>query len=312
MLDAHINRRRILQGALWATPAVVIATAAPAAAASVGIGSLVVASASATQNNSSLSVTATVAYGGGGEPVSGTALSISMPTSRVGLLEPSTASAGWSYQGRATSGATTTFTFTWNGAALSASNSATSPLVATLPKGYADASSFAVSLRAAGTSALTPVASPAVQLSTGAGPVAKHGAFIARDSFVIYDINNQGSRQGAFDFQARYSVYNDSAAFAGTGVEPWQAQQSPAFATWALRWRFQIIDPNGKVVDEDTGTATLAHDGTLKVTGRVFTTEVAGAHRGRLIFTSDQISTVNGVSFALKSYDEVTAPVTIS
>jgi len=316
MLDANINRRRVLQGAVWATPAVVIATAVPAAAASGDAASLVISSASAVHNTASLTVNAVVSRSAGvansKQPVGAVTISFSMPTARVGLLEPSTASAGWKYLSTSVSGANTVFTFQWITGDLTTSNSVTGPLVATLPKGYADNAPFTVTAVANGSSASIPVVSPSVPISVAAGVVAVFGGWMVKDYFAISDLHSgDTARTGVYSFQGRYSPYNDQAAFSGTGVTPSEAAATPGFKTWFVRWRFQILDPNGKVVDEDTGTSTLGIDGSLIVSNRTFTTQAAGMHRGRLIFTSDQVATVKGVNFAMKSFDQTTDPVKI-
>ena len=81
-----VSRRRIIQGAAWATPAVLIATAAPSAAASPPkLGGLALVGVSAAMNATSLFVHARLAYVGDGAPspdfpVSAVRLEITVPT----------------------------------------------------------------------------------------------------------------------------------------------------------------------------------------------------------------------------------------
>ena len=173
----ELSRRRIIQGVAWATPAVVIAAATPATAASplvpiVGTfpGGLVVSGASANQTESVLTVTSSAVFTTGGQaaaaPVGSVSTVISVPTARVGTGTASTASAGWVYQNKTTSGSNTLFTYQWVAGAVNASTP-TGPLVALIPK-TAGRTAFAVSVQSTGTSVSVPVTSPAVSATVGA------------------------------------------------------------------------------------------------------------------------------------------------
>ena len=308
-----ISRRRVIQGAAWSAPVVLLATAAPAAAASGDPAGLVIASTSAVHNTASLTVNALASFsagpGGSRQPVTGVTIAFSMPTARVGLLEPSTTSAGWRYLSTAVSGANTVFTFQWTGADLSPSTTVTGPLVATLPKGYANNAAFTVSAIAKGTSVGTAVSSPTATIPVPTGITAVFGSWMAVNNVTISNIGPV--KAGQYNFQVQYNLYNDAAAFAGTGVQPYEFAQAPGAASWLIRMRFQIIDANGKVVDEDVASTTINQGATLSVQDRRFDISAPGPHRGRLIITSDQVVTVKGVNFALKSLDLTTAAVNI-
>lgn len=160
---AGISRRRVLGGIAWATPAIMVATAAPsfAAGSTREPGGLVI-SGTGIQDASVFTVTATTIFNGGATPataypVSGITTAISVPTARVAAGAGATAVTGWSYVSRAVSGADTVFTFAWSGADLA--DGATIPsLVATLPKS-SDRTAVSLAAQSFGTSNGTPVQS---------------------------------------------------------------------------------------------------------------------------------------------------------
>lgn len=135
----ELTRRRVLIGAAWATPALLIATAVPAAAASGATAAVALASLQAVMQPSILTVRGVVAFAGAvsptpDAPVSNVRMEISIPTSRAAAGAATFTGTGWSYTGRSTSGSNTIFTFTWLGANLSHTNTTTTQLVASIPK----------------------------------------------------------------------------------------------------------------------------------------------------------------------------------
>src|SRR5690242_20179009 len=81
-----LSRRRVLQGVAWATPAVIVATAAPSAAASaVELGAIAFSSTSAYMTASTLTVTGRFVFVGSSAalPVTNVVATIVVPTARV-------------------------------------------------------------------------------------------------------------------------------------------------------------------------------------------------------------------------------------
>ena len=169
----ELSRRRVLVGAAWAAPALVVATAVPAAAASTPVlGALVLASTNGSQEATTLSVSAVVTYLGDGQgpadhPVSAVTATISVPATRAGAGNGSTSSSGWAFTSRTTSGANVLFTYSWNGPSLSEANPTTSLLVAVLPRNAAINTPFSVTKQAFGTSNFAPVQSSLVTIGLG-------------------------------------------------------------------------------------------------------------------------------------------------
>lgn len=189
-----LSRRRLVQGAVWATPAVLIATAAPAAAASPPrLGGLVLTTFRGFQSASTITVSTYVSYVGDGAPspdypVSTVTATISVPTARVGTGAGSTASAGWTYTSRTDGPTNSVFLFTRTGTNLSATNNITSQLVAVLPKLATNRAAFNVTLQAFGKSGPTNTttvssAAQSVTIAAVAALTIPSGLTATRDPF---------------------------------------------------------------------------------------------------------------------------------
>lgn len=164
-----LSRRHILQGVAWATPAVVIATAAPAAAVSAVVqqavvGALSVVSPTAAYASSHLTVGAQVAYSGAqnGAPVTGLTVTMTFSGSVLsGGQTPTAIPNGWTFLGwtSAPNSGTYVFTFRYDGGALSVAQPAAAPLSAK----FANWQTWggAVAIAAAGTSLNVPVTASA-------------------------------------------------------------------------------------------------------------------------------------------------------
>jgi len=204
MLDAQINRRRIVQGALWVTPAIVIAAAAPAAAASPPIqGRVALTGASAAMNTANFFATATVNYVGDGpphadHPVSGVTLTVSIPTSRVVAGTPGVTSLNWSYVGSLTSGGNTLYTFAWNGLPLGSTNPMTNQVTVKIPA-TASLDPVNIVFTANGTSNGSPVtpATQTVAVGMGADLVVDN----AVTDFINWMPNPSGGQQNGYRMQ---------------------------------------------------------------------------------------------------------------
>ncbi|MGC4175667.1 hypothetical protein [Demequina sp.] len=174
MLDADISRRRVVQGAVWATPAVLVATALPAAAASPPVlGGVVITGASAAMNTANFFVTATLAYAGDGpphadHPVGTVRFTVTLPTSRVVAGTPGVTALGWSYVGSAPQGANTVYTFAWNGQDLSSAQPATQQVTVKIPA-TASIDPINIPLNATGISNGLSVPATSVVVSAGVG-----------------------------------------------------------------------------------------------------------------------------------------------
>ncbi|WP_062296272.1 hypothetical protein [Demequina maris] len=166
-----VSRRRIVQGAAWATPAILVATAAPALAASPAVtGGLVLAGVSANQNETVFTVKATAAYVGDGAPhadypVSQVKMRIAVPAARLGTGTPTTPTAGWTYVSTETVGTTKVVVYAWSGDVTATAT--TAPLVASIPK-TTDRTATSLTVEARGTSNASSVQSLSVTAPVGA------------------------------------------------------------------------------------------------------------------------------------------------
>ncbi|MDN4490642.1 hypothetical protein QQX13_07335 [Demequina sp. SYSU T00068] len=157
-----VSRRRVIQGAAWATPAILIATGSPPAAASINEPSQIAVPTPTTQFTWD---------GGPGRQihisnivVSGTGLAANAPITdirvRISVGSPSTATAPtitagaavWTYEGSSTAGTTHTFTYRYTGT-LNSSTTSTAPLAITVGASGHGNFSATVSVAAEGTSA---------------------------------------------------------------------------------------------------------------------------------------------------------------
>jgi len=141
MAEASVlSRRRVLIGAAWATPVVLVATAVAAAAASGLPGTLALYQPSTVLSATTMYARMSIAFAGDGGPspdlpVTTVKARISVPTNRVTAnVAPAVTGAGWSYFGRTSASGTTVFTFNWVGSDLSHVNTSTTELVAAIPK----------------------------------------------------------------------------------------------------------------------------------------------------------------------------------
>ena len=142
----ELSRRRVLIGAAWATPVVLVATAIPAAAASTTRGAVALTSLFSTMTSANLYVRGQVAYAGAGgpspdAPVTNVQLQVTMLYSRITVgTAPVVSGTGWAFAGPYTttgsgSSRTITYKFTWTGAQpLSAANPITPQLAVTFAK----------------------------------------------------------------------------------------------------------------------------------------------------------------------------------
>lgn len=161
-----ISRRRVVQGALWAAPVVLVATALPAAAAS-GVGTLVAGSGTQARGGSNnarhLRTGCIVTYSAlaTNYPVTGLTLTISVPnahtrgTNTAATIAPGT-STGWSVGTRTNGTPNDLFTFTYGGLAI---GGVTTALVARIPMENASffIDGWSVTMTATGTSAVGAV-----------------------------------------------------------------------------------------------------------------------------------------------------------
>jgi len=156
--EVTIDRRRVLQGAAWATPALVLATAVPAAAASQPVlGTPVLSNVSAYQDASNLYGTGLVTYLGDGSgpadhPITGVTLRIAVPIGRVpaGSAVGTRTGTNWSTAVRTQDASYVYFTYTYS-VALSEANPTSTLLSVTLPK-TTDRTPFSITKRVDGTS----------------------------------------------------------------------------------------------------------------------------------------------------------------
>lgn len=181
-----LSRRNIIQGAAWATPVVLLASAAPALAVS-GTntkGAISLLDTDGVYNEKHFTLRTQVTYSGSitppEPPVSAVSVEFTLPTSRLGTGVPTIVrGTGWVYVGATVSGSNTIFAFSWTGGALSSTAMTTTALEVAIPKD-SSTSSTAVTVLGRGISngyAVTTSANPApitVTLASNA-PAFKHG-----------------------------------------------------------------------------------------------------------------------------------------
>lgn len=158
-------------------------------------------------------------------------------------------------------------------------------------------------------------ATPAILVATAAPAAAASQPATAGGFLRITNVhlsNQNAAAQAGYNFDFEYSVYNDYAAFAGTGVEPWQAQSDPAFATWAVTWLFEIINNSGTVVASFTDNVVLTHGQGYNKPTALVTLPATGVHTARLTLTSNDVATMNGHTFSARTVTQSTASVTVN
>ncbi|WP_156163643.1 hypothetical protein [Demequina subtropica] len=150
--ESGVSRRRIVQGAAWATPAVLIATASPPAAASQTPGAVSLASSSfvASGVNSVLTLVVTNSGVAGSEPLTGTQVTVTVPASQVTATPVSSSGSGWVLTGPTTSGTSVIYTATY--AASIATSTSSSDFVLTLAPAGEDPYPLSAALAASATS----------------------------------------------------------------------------------------------------------------------------------------------------------------
>ncbi|WP_084104818.1 hypothetical protein [Demequina sp. NBRC 110056] len=163
--DSPVDRRRILTGAAWATPAIVIGMAAPAAASSGGSstpqqpGALALVSASAERvilfgfNAYTARATAVFAGAAGSASVTGVRMRISFDSGRAGATAPTIASGstGWSFSATTVTGSRRHYDFVYS-SPVSAPSGATTALEISFVGTWRFGASERVDFQAFGTS----------------------------------------------------------------------------------------------------------------------------------------------------------------
>ena len=155
---------------------------------------------------------------------------------------------------------------------------------------------------------------PAIVIATSA-PAAAASQTTAVGSFIsIYDValNSHNNGRAAFNFTYAYQVYNDQSAFAGVGLEAYQAASDPAFSTWATTWLFEVLDASSRVVYSTTGNAVVTHNGAYTLPEVVFDLPGTGIHTGRVTVTSSQVTSYTGYSFALAPVTKTSQPIQVN
>ncbi|WP_156158983.1 hypothetical protein [Demequina gelatinilytica] len=134
--ESGVSRRRIVQGAAWATPAVLIATASPPAAASQTPGAVSLATSTfvASGVNSVLTLVVTNSGVAGSEPLTGTQVTVTVPASQVTAAPVSSSGSGWVLTGPTTSGTSVIYTATY-AASIATSTSSTAFALTLAPAG---------------------------------------------------------------------------------------------------------------------------------------------------------------------------------
>jgi len=167
-----VSRRRILQGAAWATPAIVLATSVPARAASGDPGALALTDVGANLTTGFLTATGTVLYAGstGSAPVDPVMVSIVVPASVVANDVPVVGTGFWEYLTTSVEGSNKVFTFRYRMGAISESLPFTHQLQATIARNNGtDFTPVTVTVRANGTSLAVPVPQDSVTVTTSVG-----------------------------------------------------------------------------------------------------------------------------------------------
>lgn len=158
-------------------------------------------------------------------------------------------------------------------------------------------------------------AAPAIVIATSAPAAAASQAVNGASLLRITNVTIRNLSAGSwamYNFDFEYSVYNDFPAFSGTGLEPWQAAQDPAFSTWAVTWILEILDSNNSVVQSFTDNVILQHGGSYKHPDTNISVPTADSYTARLTLTSAQIATANGVSFTAQTVTQSTAPEAVN
>lgn len=199
---AGVSRRRVIQGAAWATPAVLVAMSTPAAAASLEStpSAITFVSPGAGQSGGQLYAFSTLTSFTSARSVAAPASVrvirqiISVPASRVNGADPVVLSPAWTYVGRVTEGGKTKYTFEWLGDDLTSAQNSTSEMLVQLPR-TASSDPITVTFSGTGVSAGVDVFANA---ETSAGLVG---------NLIWNDVHSSGNYSG--DFHMGFHLRHD-------------------------------------------------------------------------------------------------------
>lgn len=151
--EGGISRRRVIQGAAWSAPAILIATAVPAAAASTDPGQIALTDVHANLVTNMLTVTASIAWSGDptNAEVNPVIASVVVPTTIVASPTPTVGTGYWAYLDTTVEGAFTVFRFQYLAGAVTSALSPTQPLQTQISR-VGDYTSVDVTVRGDGTS----------------------------------------------------------------------------------------------------------------------------------------------------------------
>lgn len=242
-LPGGISRRRVLHGAAWATPAVLIATASPPAAASTTpgegvatMGALTLMATTSAYNEEDLYMTSTVSYASDAyaAPVTDLTLAFEVPTKRITKPEPTIVSgAGWTYTGAKKADGNTVFTFARNGSPLRSADLLTTPL----------------SIRVAKNKNLDAVEVGAVAngLSTGqpVPPARARASAALASNAPVFNSGTPARHQEWFASNPRVDAWVIDGALRWTG--PWHPP-GPSVADIEIEWRFPAAEVVGTIL----------------------------------------------------------------
>ncbi|MGC4175670.1 hypothetical protein [Demequina sp.] len=224
---AVLSRRRLLVGAAWAAPVVLVATAVPAAAASTTPGAVALTSLTSTMTATNLYVRGQVAYAGAvspspDAPVDTVRMQITVLRNRVTeATAPVVSGSGWAYVGPplvtgSGNSATLTYTFSWtSGTPLRHNNLITPQLVVTFAK-PSSVANLNVSVVARGVSLAVPVQVTQTVATTRVGTLSFVQSAANR---ITYVASRNVAGVGAIPvYRFRGTLRNTGAA--GTGSRP--------------------------------------------------------------------------------------------
>lgn len=249
--DGEVSRRRVIQGAAWSAPAILIATAVPAAAASTDPGLIALTGVNANIVTSWLTVNASIAWAGDptNAEVNPVVASVVVPTSIVASTTPTVGTGYWAYLDTSVEGANTVFRFQYLGGAVTSAMSPTQPLQTQISR-VGDFTAFDVTVRGDGTSLGNAVPQVTQTVTTTIG------------AEIVFNV--------VPPTQAQSNFMGNGPAYVFYGQTRWNGPYFPTGAdvtNLSLVARVPVENSTGVLVIGDLGTGWALADGPVEVGG---------------------------------------------
>ncbi|WP_144018881.1 hypothetical protein [Demequina sp. NBRC 110056] len=158
-----------------------------------------------------------------------------------------------------------------------------------------------------------PAAASSPETSAPQRSVDVQGNWLVFNGVELSNVNS-GVGRAQYVFGMGFRVWNDQAAFNGSGVQAWQVSTAQEFQTWPITYKLEIRNAAGTVVHTTSETRDLATpngDGGWNSGHVDLNLGASGTYTMKVSISSSKIALVNGKTFmALPWSQEVTKSIT--